>query len=60
MDEQSLSTRQRAIIDFINRFSEENGYPPTVREIGSAVNIPSTSVVTYNLNKLVDYHRDFE
>lgn len=53
MDEQSLSERQRAIMKFINRFSDENGYPPTIREIGAAVNIKSTSVVNYNLNKLV-------
>src|SRR5258708_30207920 len=52
MDKQRLSTRQRAIMDFINRFSDENGFPPTIREIGLAVNIPSTSVVNYNLNKL--------
>jgi repressor LexA len=52
MDKQELSPRQRAMMEFINRFSEENGYPPTIREIGAAVNIPSTSVVNYNLNKL--------
>src|SRR6266436_3975306 len=53
MDEQLLSERQRAIMKFINRFADENGYPPTIREIGAAVNIKSTSVVNYNLNKLV-------
>src|SRR5258707_15563621 len=53
MDEQLLSERQRAIMKFINRFADENGYPPTIREIGTAVNIRSTSVVNYNLNKLV-------
>src|SRR5258706_8993654 len=52
MDEQSLSERQRAMMEFISRFSDENGYPPTIREIGAAVNIKSTSVVNYNLNKL--------
>ena len=52
MDEQQLSARQRAMMAFINHFSDEKGYPPTIREIGAAVNIPSTSVVNYNLNKL--------
>src|SRR5258708_15755635 len=52
MDKQRLSPRKRAMMEFINRFSDENGYPPTIREIGLAVNIPSTSVVNYNLNKL--------
>lgn len=48
-----LSERQRRILDFIESFIRENGYPPTIREIGEAVNIGSTSVVNYNLNKLV-------
>jgi repressor LexA len=50
-----LSTRQKRILDFIESFINENGYPPTIREIGHAVDIASTSVVNYNLNKLVDY-----
>ena len=47
-----LSDRQRDIISFIGKFSQEKGYPPTIREIGEAANISSTSVVNYNLNKL--------
>jgi repressor LexA len=53
MDLQSLSDRQRAILKFIQHWSNEHGYPPTIREIGKAVRINSTSVVNYNLNKLV-------
>ncbi|MGC8787178.1 MAG: transcriptional repressor LexA, partial [Anaerolineae bacterium] len=34
------------------KFVQENGYPPTIREIGRAANISSTSVVNYNLNIL--------
>ena len=52
MPEPKLSARQEAILEFIGRFVEENGYPPTIREIGKACNISSTSVVNYNLNKL--------
>jgi len=48
-----LSERQRQILSFIETFLDENGYPPTIREIGKAVKIGSTSVVNYNLNKLV-------
>lgn len=48
-----LSERQRKILNFIEDFINNNGYPPTIREIGGAVNIGSTSVVNYNLNKLV-------
>src|SRR4051812_12031474 len=53
MDLQSLSERQRAILRFIQHWSDDHGYPPTIREIGTAVKINSTSVVNYNLNKLV-------
>lgn len=48
-----LSDRQLKILDFIESFIAINGYPPTIREIGEAVDIGSTSVVNYNLNKLV-------
>jgi repressor LexA len=47
-----LSERQKDMIDFIGKFSREKGYPPTIRQIGEAVSISSTSVVNYNLNKL--------
>lgn len=50
-----LSTRQKKILAFIEDFLNREGYPPTIREIGEAVGIASTSVVNYNLNKLVDY-----
>lgn len=48
-----LSERQRKILDFVKSFTLDNGYPPTIREIGKAVNITSTSVVNYNLDALV-------
>jgi repressor LexA len=47
-----LSDRQRRIIEFIRTFSLDNGYPPSIRQIGKAVGISSTSVVNYNLNSL--------
>lgn len=52
MAEGKLSARQEAMVDFIAKFLDENGYPPTIREIGSACGISSTSVVNYNLTKL--------
>jgi repressor LexA len=48
-----LSERQKAILQFIGEFIDREGYPPTIREIGEACDIASTSVVNYNLNKLV-------
>lgn len=52
MAKNSLSERQRAILAFIRQFTQEHGFPPTIREIGKAVGISSTSVVNYNLAKL--------
>ena len=48
----SLSERQEKILNFVKSFTLSNGYPPTIREIGKAVNISSTSVVNYNLDAL--------
>ncbi len=49
-----LSDRQRKMLDFIRMFGLENGYPPSIREIGRGADISSTSVVNYNLNRLVE------
>lgn len=54
MAKKKLSDRQRRMLDFIQQFSDESGYPPSIREIGKAVGISSTSVVNYNLNRLVE------
>lgn len=54
MQRQTLSERQKKILKFIENFLAERGYPPTIRDIGEAVDIASTSVVNYNLNKLVE------
>jgi repressor LexA len=48
-----LSDRQRNILRYMETYVETHGYPPTIREIGNATGINSTSVVNYNLNKLV-------
>ena len=48
----ALSERQSKILSFLNNFTLDNGYPPTIREIGKAVGITSTSVVNYNLDAL--------
>lgn len=49
----SLSERQQNILRFMVKYMNEHGFPPTIREIGEATDIKSTSVVNYNLNKLV-------
>ncbi len=52
-DKTKLSERQRHILKFMEHYIDNYGFPPTIREIGEATGIPSTSVVNYNLNKLV-------
>src|SRR4029079_15942206 len=47
-----ISRRQQAILQFIERFLDENDYPPTIRDIQSELDISSTSVVDYNLKAL--------
>jgi repressor LexA len=47
-----LTKRQREIFDFISRYLAKHGYPPTVREIGSAVGLHSSSTVHAHLSKL--------
>jgi repressor LexA len=47
-----LNERQQQILDFVNRQVEEKGYPPSVREICSAVGFKSTSTVHGYLEKL--------
>lgn len=52
MSEKPLSKRQQSILQFTRGYMDEHGRPPTIREIGKAVGINSTSVVNYNLGKL--------
>lgn len=40
----TLTERQKEVLEFIARFSEENGYPPTVREIGENFGISLRAV----------------
>ncbi len=48
-----LTERQQEILNFIYRFREENGYPPTLREIGKHFGITSTFGVKRHLEALV-------
>ena len=47
-----LTKRQREIFDFIRRYGRKYGYPPTVREIGKAVGLHSSSTVHAHLANL--------
>lgn len=61
MVELNLTKRQREIFDFVRRYSGEHGYPPTVRDIGKAIGLTSSSTVhahLANLEKLGLLRRD--
>jgi repressor LexA len=47
-----LSQRQERILKYIEQFLVQNGYPPSIRDIQTDLDISSTSVVAYNLRIL--------
>jgi repressor LexA len=61
MVELSLTKRQQEIFDFVRKYVGEHGYPPTVRDIGKAIGLTSSSTVhahLANLEKLGLLRRD--
>ena len=48
----TLTDRQKKIVDFIRAHVEENGYPPTFREIARSVGLKSTSTIDHHLRRL--------
>lgn len=47
-----LSDRHLKILEVMQKYQDENGYPPSIREIGRQAKISSTSVVNYYLDQL--------
>ncbi len=48
----NLTKRQKEIFDFIKRYSDSHGYPPTVRDIGKSIGLTSSSTVHAHLSNL--------
>ena len=46
------SNKAQLILDYVNQFLQENGYAPSIREIGDAVGLRSTASVSYHLQAL--------
>ena len=46
------SNKAQLILEYVNEFIRENGYAPSVREIGAAVGLRSTASVSYHLQAL--------
>ena len=53
-DPNKINKREKAILNFIEKQVENNGYPPSVREIGKAVGLNSTATVHNYLAKLTE------
>ncbi len=49
---ENLTEKQQAIYEFIKNYISDNSYPPTVREIGAAVSLKSTSTVHMHLKEI--------
>lgn len=61
MSHGKISKRQQSIYDFICTYTKSHGYPPSVREIGTAVGLASPSTVHMHLKTLEEkgyIHRD--
>ena len=52
MPKEKITKRQQQAFDFICTFTAVHGYPPSVREIGSAIGLSSPSTVHSHLHKL--------
>ncbi|MEA2330562.1 MAG: repressor LexA [Thermoleophilaceae bacterium] len=52
MVELNLTKRQQEIFDFVKRYVGDHGYPPTVRDIGKAIGLTSSSTVHAHLGNL--------
>ena len=48
------SNKAELILDYVNHFVQENGYAPSIREIGEAVGLRSTASVSYHIQALQD------
>lgn len=51
-----LRPRQQAILEFVYTYTQQAGHPPSLREIGDAVGMTSTSVINYNVKQLIRWH----
>ena len=51
---EKLTSKQNQVLDYLKKFMAKKGYPPTVREIGSALSLSSPATVHAHLNTLAD------
>lgn len=51
---EKLTAKQEIILDILKRLIAENGYPPTVREIGKRAHLNSPATIHFHLKKLAE------
>jgi len=49
---ESLTDRQKTVLEFVERHSRDRGFPPTMREVGEALGLPNVSAVRGHLEAL--------
>ena len=47
----NLTKRQKEILEFIKKYTNKKGYPPTVREIGKELGLSSTATIHSHLKR---------
>ena len=52
---EKLTVKQNLVLDYLKRSIAKNGYPPTVREIGKALDLSSPATVQAHLNTLEQF-----
>ena len=52
MEKTIIEEKLKNVLSFISSYTEENGFPPSVREIGAQLSIKSTATTYYYLEKL--------
>ncbi|MEK4966309.1 transcriptional regulator [Cytobacillus sp. FSL R7-0696] len=50
-----LTTRQREVLDTLEKYVDEKNYPPSYRELSELTGIPSSSTISRILHSLRDY-----
>jgi len=49
-----LTDREQTVLTFISQYIKEHGFPPCLREISAHLNVRSTSLASYYLDRLED------
>lgn len=49
----TITTRQANILAFIKQYQDKHDRPPTLREIGDEIDVPSTGTIHYNVGVLI-------